>query len=281
VLSTLRSPLSRPRSNAAAAAAEFDLDVGVIYSGERDLMGPLLSTLGASADGLRMRLILVDNHSPDGVDRWSGLVPQSRVLRNRQQLPYAVNLNRILAASTAPYALLLNTDMFFDPRQQCLARMVEFMRTRPECGIAGCRIYHVDGSDARGARRFQTLPIVAARRLGLGWLLRGALKRYFYGEHAPSESFECDWLSGCFLMVRREAARQVGLFDESFGKYFEDVDMCLRMARSGWRVMYHGGTSCCHLERRASRHLLSADAWRHLRAYAHWLGKWGCRPGSP
>jgi N-acetylglucosaminyl-diphospho-decaprenol L-rhamnosyltransferase len=280
VPSVLRSPDLRSPSNASAADSAPDLEVGVIYTGERDLAGPLVSTLNASADGLRIRLILVDNHSPDGVDRWTGLVPRSLVLKNRQQLPYAVNLNRILAASTAPYVLLLNTDMFFDPRQQCLARMVEFMNARPDCGIAGCRIYHVDGSDAWGARRFQTLPIVAARRLGLGWLLRRTLKRYFYGEHGPSASFDCDWLSGCFLMVRRAAAEQVGLFDESFGKYFEDVDMCLRMARCGWRVMYHGGTSCYHVEMRASGHLFSADAWRHLRAYVHWLGKWGARAPS-
>ena len=76
-------------------------------------------------------------------------------------------------------------------------------------------------------------------------------------------------------MVRRKALEQVGLFDESFGKYFEDVDMCLRMSRGGWRVMYHGGTSCYHLERRASRNLLSADAWQHARAYFCWLNKWG------
>ena len=67
-------------------------------------------------------------------------------------------------------------------------------------------------------------------------------------------------------MVRRQAFQQVGLFDESFGKYFEDVDICLRMARAGWRVMYHGGTSCYHIEQRASRRLLSRDAWRHARA---------------
>ena len=73
-----------------------------------------------------------------------------------ERLPYAANLNRILAASAARYVLLLNTDMFFDPRQQCLARMVRFMDAQPDCGMAGCRLYHADGSDALAARRFQT-----------------------------------------------------------------------------------------------------------------------------
>ncbi len=76
-------------------------------------------------------------------------------------------------------------------------------------------------------------------------------------------------------MIRRTAFEDVGFFDESFRKYFEDVDMCYRMARSGWQVMYHGATACCHLERRASRRLPSRDAWEHLRSYVRWHWKWG------
>jgi N-acetylglucosaminyl-diphospho-decaprenol L-rhamnosyltransferase len=264
-----------------ATAGDFDLDVGVIYTHEHALMRPLLSTLHESTDGLRLRLLLVDNHSGDGVAPWRALVPETRVLRNSERLHYAANLNRILAASAARYVLLLNTDMFFDPGQHCLMRMVEFMDAHPDCGIAGCRIYHADGHDARAARRFQTVPVILARRFGLGPLMGRTIRHYLYQDHDPRESFECDWLSGCFLMLRREAFEQVGLFDESFGKYFEDVDMCLRMARCGWRVMYHGGTSCYHLEQRASRKLLSTDGWRHFRSYLYWLRKWGYVPRRP
>ena len=126
--------------------------------------------------------------------------------------------------------------------------MVAFMDGQPHCGVAGCRLYHADGADAHAARRFQTLPLVLARRCGLGRLLRRTVDRHFYAEHAPDETWPCDWLSGCFLMVRREAIEQVGRFDEGYGKYFEDVDICLRMARAGWQVMYHGAASCYHLE---------------------------------
>jgi N-acetylglucosaminyl-diphospho-decaprenol L-rhamnosyltransferase len=254
---------------------QLDLDVGVIYTGEGDLMGPLLSTLRASAPGLNYRLILIDNHSPHGVQPWRHIVPNTKLLENAERLNYSANMNRILAASTARYALVMNTDMFFDPRQRCLTRMVEFMDARPNCGIAGCRLLHPDGHDARAARRFQTLSVLLARRFGLGGIMRRTLERYFYMDHAPGESFDCQWLSGCFLMLRNKAVERVGLFDESFGKYFEDVDMCLRMARAGWQVMYNGATSAFHIEQRASRRLFSADAWKHLRSYLYWLSKWG------
>jgi N-acetylglucosaminyl-diphospho-decaprenol L-rhamnosyltransferase len=247
-----------------------DLDIGVIYTHERELMPRLLATMAASGEGLRMQLILVDNASADGVEPWCGQL-ETHVLRNTGRLGYAANLNRILDASTARYVLLMNTDMYFDPREQCLRRMADFMQSRPRCGMAGCRLLHADGSDAFAARRFQTLPLILARRCGLGRLLRRTVARHFYAEHSPDETWQCDWLSGCFLMMRREAIREVGQFDEGYGKYFEDVDMGLRMARAGWQVMYHGATSCCHLESRASKRLFSADAWLHLRAYLRWL----------
>jgi GT2 family glycosyltransferase len=260
--------------------AAFDLDIGVIYTHERDLMPRLLETMSASGRRLRMRLILVDNASMEDIEPWCAQFPETRIVSNVRRLGYAANLNRILGASTGRYVLLVNTDMYFEPRVQCLDRMVAFMDSRPQCGLAGCRLYHADGSEAHAARRFPTPPLVLARRCGLGRLLRPAINRHFYAENAPQETWPCDWLSGCFLMVRREAMAEVGGFDEGYGKYFEDVDICLRMAQAGWQVMYHGATSCYHLEQRASKSFLASDAWRHLRAYVYWLRKWGFRPST-
>jgi GT2 family glycosyltransferase len=258
--------------------AAFDLDIGVVYTYERDLMPRLLETMSASGRRLHMRLILVDNASAEDMEPWCAHFAETRILTNVGRQSYAANLNRILDASTARYVLLLNTDMYFDPRVECLARMVTFMDGQPQCGLAGCRLYHADGSDAHAARRFPTPRLVLARRCGLGRLLHPAIERHFYAEHGPEETWPCDWLSGCFLMLRREAIAEVGRFDEGYGKYFEDVDICLRMAQSGWQVMYHGATSCYHLEQRTSKDFLTLDAWRHLSAYVRWLSKWGLRP---
>src|SRR6516162_5742642 len=82
-----RTPVAPPR----------DLDVGVIYTGERDLMSPLLSTMKASAGGLRYRLLLVDNASGDGVEPWRSTIADTAVLKNSQRLNYAANMNRIVA----------------------------------------------------------------------------------------------------------------------------------------------------------------------------------------
>lgn len=255
-----------------------DVDVGVIYTYEDDFLPRLLSTLRGSGDKLKMRLILVDNDSRHGVGPWMKYFPNTTVLRNPKRLGYCANLNRILGASSARYTLLLNTDMYFDPAEQCIAKMVGFMESRPGCGIAGCRLHHEDGEHAPSARRFQTFATLMARRFGLGKLMQRTLDQYFYRERAVHDSWECDWLSGCFMMIRREAFQYVGFFDTGFVKYFEDVDVCLRMARAGWQVMYHGATYCYHAEQRSSKNLFSADARRHLRSYLRWLAKWGFSP---
>lgn len=265
-------------SNQPPGRERADVDIGVIYTWERHFMPQLLSSLSRSADDLRSRLILVDNRSDDGTADWEGYFRRTHVLRNEARLGYGANLNRILAASTAPYVLLLNTDMYFDAEEQCVSKMVHFMRQNPDCGIAGCRLYRADGSFAHPARRRPTLPVIVARRFGLANWLHRSVGNYLYEDQPDTATFDCEWLSGCFLLVRREAFESIGYFDTDFVKYFEDVDICLRMARGGWRVTYHGATYCYHLEQRASRKLLSADAWRHGMSYLRWLRKWGPSP---
>lgn len=257
----------------------MDVDVGIIYTYEDQFMTPLVMSLARSGDGLRMRLILIDNASARGVAPWSDILDETTVIRNERRLGYAENLNQILEASTARYTLLLNTDMVFPPDEQCVAKMVRFMDEHPECGVSGCRLFHADGSYAFPARRFQSLRTIAARRFGMSRFLQRTIISYLYADQPQDDEMECDWLSGCFLLVRRHAIAEVGLLDCGFRKYFEDVDFCLRMARAGWKVMLNGATFAYHLEQRGSSRLLSRDAWLHLQSYGRWLWKWGFDPG--
>lgn len=256
------------------------VDIGIIYTHEDQYMPRLLSSLHEACGQKNTRLILVDNDSTGGVAPWMKYFDNTTVLRNTSRLHYSANLNRILRASSSPYILLLNADMHFEPGELCVEKMADFLDRNPECGVAGCRLHHENGDFAFPARRFQNIPTILARRLRLGRFLGGTLQNYFYQEHTEDEIWESDWLSGCFLMIRRDAFDEVGGFDEKFIKYFEDVDMCLRMAVAGWRVMYNGQTFCYHVEQRASAKLFSANAWIHLRSYMRWLYKWGFSPAK-
>ncbi|MBX7164749.1 MAG: glycosyltransferase [Pirellulales bacterium] len=258
-------------TDATNAEDSPDLDLGVIYTHEQAWIGPLLESLAVSGPGLRMRLLLVDNASGSGVDAWRRIVPETQVLTNASRLGYAANLNRILGASTARHVLLLNTDMRFEPAEQSLTQLVQYLDAEPSVGIVGCRLHHLDGAFAFPARRFPTWRAIAARRLGVGGRLARAAADHLYQERRPTETFDCDWLSGCLLCVRRACHRQLGPLDEHYWKYFEDVDYCARAWQSGWRVAYFGRTYVYHFEQRASKRWFSMDSVLHLRAYARWL----------
>lgn len=270
----------RTDANHPAIPGTADVDVGIPCTSpqERRFLEPLLSTLNGAARGVSTRVILVDNATRDGVEHAYKVAPRATVLRNTSRLSYAANLNRVLQSATARYVLLMNPDMYFNPDEPCLRKMVDFMDARPDCGLSICRIYHPDGAYAYPARRYQTWQVIAARRLGMSRLFPQQLRMYLYQDHAREENFECDWVSGCFMFARRAAIEQVGEFDTSFQKYFEDVDYAARMTEAGWRVMLHGGTYCYHHEQRASKRLLSRDAWLHVQAYFRWLRKWGFAP---
>jgi N-acetylglucosaminyl-diphospho-decaprenol L-rhamnosyltransferase len=110
--------------------------------------------------------------------------------------------------------------------------------------------------------------------LGFG----NALRHHLCVDRDPLSDFSADWLSGCFLFFRRKAFEQVGGFDEGFRKYFEDVDICERIAKAGWKVMHCGATWVVHEERRASGRFFSRDAFWHGVSYLRWLKRrWGER----
>jgi len=252
-----------------------DVSVGVIYTDERTLAEPLLRSLVPASEGVRMELILVDNSSSDRATGLPDLVSPYpvKLVRNRRRLGYAPNLNRICRVAEGRYVLLMNTDMLFGDSGKCVARMVRFMDDTPECGLSCCAVYGLDGEFAWPARRFQTPSIILARRLRAIFGSERVLDRYLYRDRDVKSTFECEWVSGCFLFLRHSALDEIGLFDTGFLKYFEDVDICERMHRAGWKVMYNGSASVRHLEQRASERLFSKDALLHLRSYLRWLAK--------
>ncbi len=257
-----------------------NVEVGIVYTGERHYMSPLIQSLVESDGRDEIGVVLVDNQADDGTTEWENEFAATKVIHNTQRLGYAENLNRILDASTADYILLMNTDMYFEPGSQCVSKMVSFMDNHPECGLAGCRIYHPDGTYAHPARRYQTLKTIAARRLGMENLFGDAIGDYLCMEQDHRGIVQCDWISGCFMLIRRAAFEQVGHFDSRFAKYFEDVDMCRRISQAGWQIMINGAAHCYHHEQRASKSLLSRDAFLHMQSYLRWLAKWGFDAGE-
>jgi hypothetical protein len=145
-------------------------------------------------------------------------------------------IRRLLAAPERPdYVLLLNPDTIV--RRGALAALVAFLDARPEAGLAGSRIEGPDGEVECSAHRLPSpwSELDSGARLGL---LSRWLARYAVSPGARDEPHPCDWVSGASLLVRREVFETVGLLDEGFFLYFEEVDFCARAQRAGWSCWY-------------------------------------------
>ena len=247
----------------------MDLTISIISTNEKHFLDVLLPQIPMVAVGVDFEVLLVDNASTDGTSELANRYNFVRIIRNEQKKTFCANHNIAIEQAKGTYVLLLNPDICFDTQEPCLSKMFNFMQQHSDCGISACRVYNYNHDFAFPARRFQTLSIIVARRIPF-LASKKIIDRYFYSEHNINSTFEADWLSGCFLFVRKTMLDQTGLLDTRFEKYFEDVDLCRRAKAFGWKVLYFGGTFYYHLEQRASKKIFSTDALKHLKSWFIW-----------
>jgi N-acetylglucosaminyl-diphospho-decaprenol L-rhamnosyltransferase len=221
---------------------------------------------------------VVDNASTDGTaEVIEREFPEVRLERLGWNSGFCIANNLLLARTTAPYALVLNPDtvMFGGT----LDRMLELMEERPDIGVAGCRLIQPDGTLDHAAKRSFPTPLGAlahftglGRRAGAGRLL-GQYRATELSEH---EDGEVDAVNGAFMVVRRAAMEEVGLMDETYWLYMDDLDWCYRFKQRGWTVWYEGSVTAIHVkggttveERRRGRH----RGLRHNFAFHRGMGR--------
>lgn len=149
--------------------------------------------------------------------------------------------------STAPpqYVLLLNADTIVRPN--AFKALVDFMDQNPKVGIAGSRLENPDGTAQRSAFRFHSPLSEFERGIKLG-LITSLLKDWVVASPVPEQVSETDWVSGASMIIRNEVFRDVGLLDEGYYTYFDDIDFCFNARRAGWPTWYVPDSRVVHLE---------------------------------
>lgn len=134
-----------------------------------------------------------------------------------------------------PYVLLLNPDTVVRPG--ALSALLDFMNSHPEVGIAGSRLEDLDGTPQRSAFRFHSLlsEIDSGLRLGI---VSNLLSRWVVAPDISDEPCQTDWVAGASMIVRRGVFDAVGLMDEGYFMYYEEMDFCLQANRAGWSCWY-------------------------------------------
>jgi GT2 family glycosyltransferase len=152
------------------------------------------------------------------------------------------------------YALALNPDTVLPPVALC--EMVAYLDAHPEVGVAGPKLLLLDGSlDLACRRSFPSPAISFYKMIGLSKAFPHSRRfgRYNLTYLDPDQEAEVDSVVGAFMLVRRAAIQQVGLFDETFFMYGEDLDWAYRIKAAGWKVMYYPRVTVTHVKRAASR----------------------------
>lgn len=234
----------------------------------RDELLRALASLKATAQV--REILVVDNASSDGsVAAVRAAYPDVTVIENAENLGFGRACNQGLQATTAPYVLLLNSDA--ELRPGALEAMAEILDAHADAAVIGPRTRFPDGAIQVSWGRFPgPLSEWHQRRLVLGIEARlpGALK---HAEQIASREHEPDWVSASCWLARREVLLAVGLFDEGFFLYEEDVDLCYRLREAGWRIVFTPRAEVIHHQgasnARSSGRALAEYHRSHLRYY--------------
>ena len=193
---------------------------------------------------------VVDNASGDGtLEMAAQEAPWARVLSLGENRGFGAGNNAALRQARAPWVLLLNPDT--ELSEGALDGALAAIRSSPDIGVVGVRLVRRDGSFDHAAKRSFPTPLGAlAHFTGLGRGPRAGerLAQYRAPEVEERGEGDVDAVNGAFMLVRRAAIDDVGLLDEGYRLYGEDLDWCYRFKQAGWRVWYAGGTTVLHVK---------------------------------
>jgi GT2 family glycosyltransferase len=239
-----------------------DISVSIVNTNNRELLLGCLETLQASlTPEVDVEIVVLDNASDDGsVEEVSKRFPDVRLLPQRFRAGFGANHNTVIRASTGRYIYVLNEDTFSE--NWGFAELVAEMGAHEKAGALGPRIADPGGRHQWSAWRFPT-PAVSV--LGMP-----TLGRLGIAQAKNIQPRAVDWVLGAAILLRREALDEVGLFDEGFFIYFEEVDLCLRLRRAGWEVRYFPAVTVVHYESQFSANIPERrinELWRGRHRY--------------
>ena len=260
------------------------LDVCIVSWKTRDLLRACLGSVVGRAEVAR--IIVVDNASGDGTaEMVRGEFPTVELIANSENVGFSAGNNQAIRAGQAPFVLLLNADT--ELKEGALAALLAVFEQEERVGGVAAQLLLPDGSVQRSCRSFPEPAAVLLDALGLSRLFprseRFGCYRMTYWDHDSRREVEQPMASA--LAMRRAAFDEVGLFDEGFPLYFNDVDLCYRLREAGWRivfeprakVLHHHGQSTWQVRPTAvleSHRSLIRFYRKHYRGRVGWPGYW-------
>lgn len=244
------------------------LSLCIVSWNDRELLRACLAALRANPYGGESEVLVVDNGSTDGgPDVSADELPEVRLIRNEENLGFPRACNQAIRASRGDVVVLLNPDAEVGPG--ALDALVDLIASRPEAGAAGAKLLNPDGSVQPECRR--DFPNLAADFLLLTTIYKilpdpTIIWRWRLPAGLPDVPAETFAVSGACMAVSRRALDAVGLLDEASFMHLEDIDLCYRLRRTGWKVLFHPGACVTHHGMGSARKVLGRMRSIHYEA---------------
>ena len=254
----------------------MDLSIVIVSWNVRKLLKKCLESIFKNQGDLKLAVIVVDNASSDGTTEMvKNEFPQVALIANQTNLGFAAANNEGIKESQGDYILILNPDT--EILKDTLPKTLAFARNLPRPGIVGVRHLNPDLTLQPSVRRFPTFwPLfLTASKLTKIFPQLPALNYYLAKDFAYEKKQIVDQVAGSFMLLARPLLEQIGLFDENFFLWFEEVDLCRRAKTAGWPVWYlaetaiihHGGQSFGQQLTLKKQKMFFQSAWRYLKKH--------------
>lgn len=217
----------------------MDVSIIIVSWRVRNFLKRCLETIYHETQGVSFEVFVVDNNSPDGtVEMVRTDFPRVQLIANNSNVGFSRANNQAIKKAHGRFVLLLNPDT--EIKDNAIGEMVTFMSSSAEVGISGCQMLNADESIQPSVRHFPTFCAMAMLMLKLHHVFprARAMRHYLASDFDYTRQQPVDQVMGAFLMIRSEVIKRIGLLDEHFYIWFEEVDFCERAKEAGFVVMY-------------------------------------------
>lgn len=233
----------------------MDLSIIIVNYNTKRLLKQTIQSVIDTTKNIRYEIIVSDNNSTDGsIEMVEECFSEVKLIKNKENLGFPKGNNVAIKEALGRYVLLLNSDTVVIDK--CIEKCIKYMDIHNDVGVLGCKVVLKDGKLDHACKRGYPTP-----EASLLYMLK--LHKVFpdnkkFGQYALSyldenQTNEVDSLTGAFMVLRREVINEVGLLDEDFFMYGEDIDWCFRIKEAGWKIVYYPEAKIIHYKGASSK----------------------------
>ena len=233
-----------------------DISLIILNFNTKDFLKNLLASIKKSKlDDIKAEVVVIDNASADASFKMvKNNFPQFKLIRNKVNKGFSKGINQGIKASNGKYLLFLNSDTLL--LKKTLIKMVKFMDENKKWAAATCRVELANGQLDQACHRGFPTPWAAFTyftSLEKNFPRSKIFSQYHQGWKDLNKIHQLDVISGAFFMIRRKVIDKVGLLDEDFFIYGEDIDLCFRLNKLGYKICYYPHTKIIHYKKQSGR----------------------------